>query len=237
MSSRPRICKNRFYDLTDILIYVTKSVKKSFTLFVFAVLAVALTSQVATAAPKEPLILAFGDSLTAGYGLAQTDGFTAQLAARLKSQNIKAIVHNAGVSGDTSTAGKARLTWVLASLKRRPDLVILELGANDALRGIDPKLTHANLDAMLSELKKRKLKVLLVGMLAPRNMGSDYSKVFDGLYPELAKKYRVAFYPFFLEGVAANPKLNQADGMHPNTQGIRIIVDKMLPIVKKSLGH
>jgi acyl-CoA thioesterase I len=185
---------------------------------------------------RELLLLAFGDSLTAGYQLGPDESFPAQLQARLRQQGIKARVHNAGVSGDTSTAGRSRLAWVLAGLKTKPDLVILALGANDALQGLDPNKTRANLDAMLAELKKRNIPVLLVGMLAPRNLGRDYARTFDALYPELAKRYQVPLYPFFLEGVALNPALNLADGIHPNKQGIALIVRRMLPNIRAALA-
>ncbi|MEX6724145.1 arylesterase [Parapedomonas caeni] len=187
------------------------------------------------AVAAEKLILAFGDSLTAGYGLGPGEGVVPRLEAKLRADGLKVRVHNAGVSGDTTTGGRARLAWVLASLKTKPDLVILELGANDALRGIDPKLTRANLDAMLGDLKRRKIRVLLAGMMAPRNLGQDYARAFDPIYPTLAKAHGVALYPFFLDGVAANPKLNQADGMHPNAQGVRVIVDRLAPAVKQAL--
>jgi len=188
-------------------------------------------------APKEPqrLILAFGDSLTAGYGLPATDGFTRQLEDALKSQGLNVRVHNAGVSGDTTSGGRSRLGWVLSSMKQKPDLVILELGANDALRGIDPKLTRANLDAMLTELKSQNLPVLLAGMYAPRGLGATYYKAFDAIYPDLAKKHDVALYPFFLDGVAADPALNQRDGIHPNKAGVAVIVKRLAPHVRRAL--
>lgn len=194
-----------------------------------------LVAAVAPAQAAQKLILAFGDSLTAGYGLGPAEGFVPRLEARLRADGLDVKVHNAGVSGDTTTGGKARLAWVLAALKAKPDLVILELGANDALRGIDPKLTRANLDAMLADLKRRNIRVLLAGMMAPRNLGQDYARTFDPIYPTLAKAHGVALYPFFLDGVAANPKLNQADGMHPNPQGVTVIVGKLAPVVKQAL--
>ncbi|MGK2284512.1 arylesterase [Pedomonas sp. V897] len=181
------------------------------------------------------LILAFGDSLTAGYGLPAADGFTRQLEDALNRQGLNVRVHNAGVSGDTSSGGRSRLAWVLSSLKQTPDLVILELGANDALRGIDPKVTRDNLDAMLAELKKRNLPVLLAGMYAPRGLGATYYKAFDAIYPELAKKHGVALYPFFLEGVAADPALNQRDGIHPNKAGVAEIVRRITPHVRRAM--
>jgi acyl-CoA thioesterase I len=183
----------------------------------------------------EKLILAFGDSLTAGYELPQADNYPAQLQLVLRGQGVAVRVHNAGVSGDTSTGGRARLTWVVAALKTPPDLVILCLGANDSLRGVDPKLTRINMDAMMAELKKRKIPVLLAGMLAPPNMGKEYARSYNMIFPQLAKRYGAFYYPFFLEGVATKPKLLLADGMHPNKQGVAIIVKKIAPLVRKSL--
>jgi acyl-CoA thioesterase-1 len=174
-------------------------------------------------------ILALGSSLTQGYGLPPGTEFTVQLQAALKKQGIDAVVTNAGVSADTSAGGLARLDW---SLAEHPDAVILELGSNDMLRGTAPSETEKNLRAILSKLKAQHIKVLLTGMHAQRNLGADYVKQFDAIYPRLAKDYGVAFYPFFLEGVALNPKLNQADGMHPNPQGVKVIVARMLPAVK-----
>jgi acyl-CoA thioesterase-1 len=183
---------------------------------------------VAPAAMANTVIVALGDSLTAGYGLPPEDAFPAQLEARLKRQGTDARVVNAGVSGDTSTGGLARLDWALADA---PDLVIVELGANDALRGISPALTRANLDAILARLVAQGVKVLLTGMRAPPNLGRDYGGEFDVIYPELAAKHRVALYPFFLEGVAAEPGLNQHDGIHPNAEGVAIIVERLAPHV------
>ncbi len=183
----------------------------------------------------EKLVLAFGDSLTAGYELPPSDSYPAQLQTSLRSQGIGVRVHNAGVSGDTSSGGRARLGWVIAALKVQPDLVILCLGANDSLRGVDPKLTRANLDAMMAELKRRKLRVLLVGMLAPPNMGKDYARAYNPIFADLAKRYGAGYYPFMLDGVAANPKLLLADGMHPNKKGVAMIVSKLAPKVRKQL--
>jgi acyl-CoA thioesterase-1 len=178
-------------------------------------------------------ILAFGDSLTAGFGLAPQDGFTVQLAARLKTDGYAVDIINAGVSGDTTSDGLARLDWSLAD---HPDMVLLELGANDALRGIDPKLARANLDAMLARLTAAHLKVLLIGMKAPGNWGADYQKSFDGIYPALAAKYGVPLYPFYLDGVALDATLNQADGLHPNEAGVKVIVARMAPVIERMLG-
>ena len=177
-------------------------------------------------------ILALGDSLTSGYGLPQGDGFTDQLQAALREEGYDVVVLNAGVSGDTTAGGLARLDWSLAD---DPDLVIVELGSNDALRGIDPAVSRANLDAILAELQTRGIAALLAGMLAPRNLGTDYVEAFDGMYGELAEAYDVPLYPFFLEGVAAEPELNQPDGIHPNASGVAVIVDGILPDVRATL--
>ena len=193
-----------------------------------------LVSQVAHAAPK--LVLAFGDSLSAGYQLKPGESFPAQLQVALVKAGRDVTVKNAGVSGDTSTAGRARLNWVLAGLGAKPDLVILELGANDMLRGQDPAIAKANLDAMLTELGKRKIPVVLAGMRASPNLGATYVKQFDAMYGALAAKHKVRLYPFFLDGVAATPKLQLADGMHPNAAGVAVIVKRILPTVEAALG-
>jgi acyl-CoA thioesterase-1 len=174
-------------------------------------------------------ILAFGDSLTAGFGLDPQEAFPAKLEAALKAKGHDIVIANAGVSGDTSSAAAERLDWSLA-----PDIdgVIVELGANDALRGIDPRRTEIALDAILTELQKRKLPVLLAGMMAPRNLGQDYDKAFDAIFPRLAQKHGVLFYPFFLDGVAADPALNQPDGLHPNSKGVDMIVSRILPVTE-----
>lgn len=185
----------------------------------------------------QPLVLAFGDSLTAGFGLDQGLGFAPQLQATLRRHGIAATVIDGGVSGDTSEAGKARLGWTLDGLERKPDLVILELGANDMLRGLDPELTAKNLDAMLAELKRRDIPVLLAGMRAAPNLDPAYVIRFDAIYPELARRYGVAAYPFFLDGVAAEKGMQQADGMHPTFAGVKRIVTGMTPAVKQALGR
>lgn len=177
-------------------------------------------------------ILALGDSLTAGLGVDPADAFPAKLEAALKARGHDIVITNAGVSGDTSTAGAERLDWALGD---PVDAVIVELGANDALRGIDPEQTEKALDRILVELKARKLPVLFAGMLAPRNLGPDYGRKFDALFPRLARKHGVLFYPFFLDGVAANRALLQADGLHPNARGIAIVVRRMLPAVAAAL--
>jgi acyl-CoA thioesterase I len=196
-----------------------------------AILQAALLIFAQPALAAEKLVLAFGDSLIAGPGLAANQSFPAQLQAALRKAGIAARVHNAGVSGDTSAAGKGRLGWVLASLKVKPDLVILELGANDMLRGLQPAQTRANLDAMLADLKRRGIPVLIAGMRAAPNMGKAYAAQFDPLYPALAKKHGARLYPFFLNGVAANRAMLNADLIHPNAKGVAVIVRGIAPIV------
>jgi acyl-CoA thioesterase I len=178
-------------------------------------------------------ILAFGDSLTAGFGVAPNQAFPVQLAARLKADGYDVVVDNGGVSGDTTADGLARLDWTLGD---HPDVALVELGANDMLRGLAPAQAAANLDAILAKLTTAKIKVLLIGMKAASNWGADYQKSFDAIYPMLAKKYRVPLYPFFLDGVAMNPKLNQADGLHPTAAGVAIIVGRIAPAVERLLG-
>ncbi|TXG82881.1 MAG: arylesterase [Sphingomonadales bacterium] len=190
----------------------------------------------APAMAADRLVVAFGDSLTAGYNLGPGEGFAPQLDAALPGVTV----HDAGVSGETSAGGLARLDWVLNSLKRTPDLVILELGANDMLRGQPPEQAKANLDAMLAKLRQRRIKVLLAGMLAAPNLGADYGKRFNAIYPALARKHAVPLYPFFLDGVAGNRALQLADGMHPNKAGVAVMVRNILPSVRAALegsGH
>lgn len=203
-------------------------------IFKLALICLAITAIPARAAP-EKLVLAFGDSLTAGYGLKPNEAFPAQLQAALRKQGMAVRVHNAGVSGDTSAQGRSRLNWVLRSLKRKPDLVILQLGGNDMLRGIDPAQTRANLSAVLAELHKQKIPVLLAGMLAPPNMGSDYRKRFDAVYPALARQHRVNLYPFFLKGVTGNRALLLRDNLHPNSRGVAVVVSGIAPQVAAML--
>jgi acyl-CoA thioesterase I len=182
----------------------------------------------ALAAPMK--ILALGTSLTQGYGLPPGTEFTTQLQAALKRTGFDVSLINAGVSGDTSAGGLARLDWSLAD---HPEAVILELGSNDMLRGIAPSETENNLRAILDKLKAAHIAVLLTGMHAQRNLGAEYVRQFDAIYPRLARDYNVLFYPFILDGVALNPKLNQADGMHPNPAGVKVIVSRILPYVQK----
>ena len=178
-------------------------------------------------------MVVLGDSLSAGLGLAAADAFPQKLQKALKDKGIAVDMINAGVSGDTSSGGRDRLDW---SIPQGTDAVIVELGANDALRGTDPKVTRAALTDILTQLKARKIAVLLCGMLAPPNYGTDYSAQFNAIYPDLAKSFAVPLYPFFLEGVATDAKLNQADGMHPTAEGVDVIVKNMLPTVQAFLG-
>jgi acyl-CoA thioesterase-1 len=198
-----------------------------------ALLSISLSA--AAPPPERPLILAFGDSLTAGYGLDRGLGFAPQLQAALRRRGIKAVVADGGVSGDTSEAGKARLGWTIDGLQAKPDLVIVELGANDMLRGLDPKLTQDNLDAMLTELKRRKVKVLLAGMRGAPNLDPAYVARFEAMYPTMAKKHDVPLYPFFLDGVAGHQGMIQQDGMHPTYQGVKRIVTGISPAVTQAL--
>lgn len=177
-------------------------------------------------------ILALGDSLTAGYGLAAEAGFPAQLEQALKTEGYDVLVINAGVSGDTSAGGLARLDWALAD---KPHMAIVELGANDGLRGLDPGRLQANLDAILTRLKAERVRVLLTGMRAPPNFGRDYADSFATVYSDLARRHGVAFYPFFLDGVARQPRLNQTDGLHPTADGVKVIVARILPMVRQVL--
>jgi acyl-CoA thioesterase-1 len=200
-----------------------------------ATLLFALLVAAPASAAGDKLVLAFGDSLTAGYGLAPAQAFPVRLEAALRRAGVAARVRNAGVSGDTSAAGRARLAWVLHALKAKPDLVIVELGANDMLRGLSPAQTRANLDAILAELRRRQIRVLLAGMRAAPNMGKSYAAQFEPLYPQLARTYGATLYPFFLAGVAAQRPLLQADGMHPNPRGVEIVVRGITPQVARLL--
>lgn len=177
-------------------------------------------------------LVAFGDSLTAGYNLPADAAFPAVLEAALRKEGYRVSIENAGVSGDTASDGLARVAWTLSD---GADGVILELGANDMLRGIDPAITKAALDAILTELKGRGTPVLIVGMKASPSLGKDYKARFDAIYPELATKYDAPLYPFFLDGVMGEPSLKQTDGMHPKAEGVQRIVEGMLPSVKEFL--
>lgn len=192
-----------------------------------------LMSVLAPAAARVPVILDFGDSLTAGYGLSGEQAFPARLQAWLHDRGIAARVVNAGVSGDTTAGGLARLDWALAD---KPDLVILALGANDALRAIPPATVRENLETMIAKVQRSGAKVLLLGMQAPPNWGDDYKRDFDRIFPDLAEQHHLPLYPFFLEGVAMQKNLNQPDGLHPNEHGVAVLVDKIAPIVAGLIG-
>ncbi len=191
----------------------------------------------APAAAREQLVLAFGDSLMAGYQLRPGESFPAQLEAALRRDGRQVRVHNAGVSGDTTAQGRARLPWVLNSLKQTPDLAIVALGANDMLRGQPVAEAQANLDAILAELRRRNIPVVLAGMYAAPNLGPQYGRQFNAIYPALAKKHGAVLYPFFLNGVAGQPRLLLADGMHPNRQGVSVMVANLLPTIRRELDR
>ncbi len=199
-------------------------------------LALALGAFAAPAAAEAaPIrILALGDSLTAGYGLGPEDGFTSQLERALRAKGLDVTIVNAGVSGDTAEGGLARLDWALGD---GADAAIVELGANDMLRGQDPARTRTALDAILAKLSAKKIPVLLAGMRAAPNLGADYVARFDAIYPDLATQYGAMLYPFFLDGAAAQPELLQADGLHPNSKGVALIVARMLPFVERLAGE
>jgi acyl-CoA thioesterase I len=190
-----------------------------------------VSAVVAAAQPYR--IVGFGDSLMAGFGLNAGEGFTEKLQAALKANGRDVEVINAGVSGDTTSGGLSRLDW---SIPDGTQLVILELGANDMLRAVSPEIAENNLDAMLAKLKARKIPVLLAGMRAAPNLGADYQAAFDAIYPRLAEKYGATLYPFFLDGVAADPKLVQEDGLHPSAKGIDIMVGRILPVLEKLIA-
>ena len=196
-----------------------------------AEMALAETPAGASAKPIKMVVL--GDSLSAGLGLSATAAFPDRLKNALETKGIKVDMINAGVSGDTTSGGRDRLDW---SVPEGTEAVILELGANDALRGIDPGVTRTALTDILTRLKARNIAVLFCGMVAPPNYGSDYAARFNAIYPDLAKSFDVPLYPFFLEGVAADAKLNQPDGLHPTAEGVDVIVKNILPIVEAFLG-
>lgn len=186
-----------------------------------------------TARAETISLIGFGDSLMAGYQLPPEDAFPARLEKALKEKGFDVTIANAGVSGDTSSGGLARIDW---SVPDGTKGVILELGANDALRGIAPEETRKNIEAMITRLKDRGIAVLLAGMMAPPNMGADYAARFNPIYPELAKKYGLELYPFFLDGVVTEAKLKLEDGMHPNGDGVGVMVEKALPVVERFLA-
>jgi acyl-CoA thioesterase I len=179
-------------------------------------------------------VMVLGDSLTAGYGLAVKDGFVSQLKAALALQGINVELADAGVSGDTASDGLARLDW---SVPEGTDAVIVELGANDMLRGIDPRVTRDALDAILARLAQRHITIMLCGMKAAPNLGVDFGHAFERIYPELAAKYGAVYYPFFLDGAAAERRLTQQDGLHPNAAGVAVIVRRILPTVQELIAR
>ncbi len=193
-----------------------------------------LAPALASAAGKPLKIVALGDSLTAGLGLPGQDAFPVKLQAALKARGYDVTVVNAGVSGDTAAAGLERLEW---SVPEDADAAIVELGANDALRGLEPAQTEQALSTILDRFAGKHVPVLLAGMLAPRNMGLDYTAKFDRIYPMLAANHPIVFYPFFLEGVAADPHLNQGDGLHPTAAGVDVIVQRILPKVEELIAR
>ena len=197
------------------------------------ILFLALCGAISSARAEPFKIVGFGDSLMAGFGLGPGEGFTDKLQAALRAKGHDVTVANAGVSGDTTSGGLARLDW---SVPDGTQLVILELGANDMLRGVSPDITRKNLDEMLGKLKKRKIAVLLAGMRAAPNLGADYQNAFDAIFPNLAKTYDVPLYPFFLDGVAGQPGLRLEDGLHPNAKGVDQMVERILPTVEKTIA-
>jgi len=187
-------------------------------------------AEAAQAPARTIRILAFGDSLTQGYGLAPAMDFPDKLQRALKARNLDVTIVNAGLSGDTSAGGLARIDWSLGDAKNTPDAAIVELGANDGLRGLSPAAMEKNLDAILSKFKARNIPVLFTGMKVPRNLGPQYVSEYDAVFPRLAKKYNVLFYPFFLDGVVLDPALMQPDHLHPNSQGVDAIVTRITPL-------
>ncbi|MER9329275.1 arylesterase [Mesorhizobium sp. M0488] len=197
------------------------------------ILFLAICGAISSAGAEPFKIVGFGDSLMAGFGLGPDEGFTDKLQAALRAKGHDVTVANAGVSGDTTSGGLSRLDW---SVPDGTQLVILELGANDMLRGIAPGITKKNLDDMLAKLRERKIAVLLAGMRAAPNLGADYQNAFDAIYPDLASKYGVALYPFFLDGVAGQAGLQLEDGLHPSARGVDQMVERILPAVEKAIA-
>ena len=203
-----------------------------FPLMLLVASVVACLSSDAFAEEERPRIVAFGDSLTAGLGVAADEAYPARLQRRLQEQGFRYRVINAGVSGDTTAGGLRRVDWVL---KSRPEMVILELGANDGLRGLNLQETKTNLERIIQRCQDASVTVVLAGMKLPPNYGAEYTKGFEAIYPELARRYRLTLIPFFLDGVAGTASLNQADGIHPTSEGYRIITEKILDTVKPLL--
>ena len=186
---------------------------------------------------EDTLVVTFGDSLFAGYQLDAGDGMAPVLEAELRESLPNARVFNAAVSGDTTAGGKARIAFVLDGLPKKPDLVIVELGGNDMLRGLPPAETEANLTAILEELQRREIPAMLAGMLAAPNLGAEYGKEFNAIYPRLSKTFGVPLYPFVMQGVVGRPDLMLSDGIHPNAQGVKVMADGLAPVVKGALGE
>jgi acyl-CoA thioesterase-1 len=205
-------------------------------LFVYLGLLLMSAAAAVPASARDVHVLAFGDSLTAGYGLPPGQGFAPQLEDTLRRNGIRARVTNAGVSGNTAGNGRARIRWTLDGLKVKPDLAILALGANDMLRGYPPSQTREDLDFIMAEFKKRDIPVLVAGMLAPPNLGSRYMAEYNSIFPDLARKYNAPLYPFFLAGVAGISEFNLPDRVHPNFRGIKRMVSGITPTVLKALG-
>ena len=201
-----------------------------YSLFIFVIVLMPFSQALAKCNDIRMVVL--GDSLVAGYGLPPGEAFPEQLSRALQKNRGSIEIVNAGVSGDTTSGGLSRLDW---SLGEGADIVVLELGGNDALRGIPVEVTRKNLDTMISRLKSRNVEIILAGMLAPPNMGKNYGDAFNAIYPELAEKHGINLYPFFLEGVAADPAYNQDDGIHPNPEGIAVMVENFLPAVNSVL--
>jgi acyl-CoA thioesterase I len=213
-----------------------RSILPSFTRLTFRIAAlVAFLGVLTPADAAEPVrILAFGDSITAGYGLAQQDTLPTRLAEALNKMGRPVTMINGGVSGDTTADGVTRLDWALAD---KPQIMILALGANDMLRGLDPKTTRTNLDAIIQKAKDAGVEIVLAGMLSPPNLGAEYKAAFDAIYPELAKAHNLLFMPFLLQDVVQDSDLNQADGIHPNGNGVAIIVRNLLPYVTQAMDR
>ncbi len=195
------------------------------------------SAQAPAAAQQDIHILAFGDSLTAGYGLPHGQGFVPQLQDALRRNGVRAFVANGGVSGDTVAAARARLAWTLDGLRQRPNLAIVALGGNDMLRGLPPRQTRAGMEAILNELRRREIPVLIAGMMAAPNLGPQYGREFNSIFPDLAREYDAQLYPFFLANVAGDPRLNLPDRVHPNFQGIKRMVSGITPYVLRALGR
>jgi acyl-CoA thioesterase-1 len=222
---------------------LTRKVNAFAAFAVAPLLAIVLTIMAVLSPPAPVLaasapvrILVLGDSLSAGYGLPAAESFPSRLEAALRARGHEVAVVNAGVSGDTTAGGRSRIAWSLGGTPP-PDAAIVALGSNDALRGLEPAETRANLDAILSKFKAAGLPVLLAGMKAPRNFGPDYVREFEAVFPALAKRHDALFYPFILEGVALDPAMNQADGIHPNPKGVARMVEGILPLAEQLIAR